>query len=108
LTATGSTIQLGRGVNPDGTVTGHTTRFKPNDTIYAAVLTDRSGSGTISARWMYAGRVVSEPTRDVSYNGAAATEFHLENSSGFPPGDYSVEIFINGASAGRRTFRVEK
>ncbi len=102
-----TTIQLGRSINPDKTVSGHTTRFKPTDTIHAAVLTDGSGSGKIKARWLFAGRVVSEPERDVSYQGAAATEFHLENSGGFPPGDYAVEIFLDGRSIGKRAFRVD-
>jgi hypothetical protein len=101
-------IQLGRSINPDGTVGSHTTRFKPGDTIYASVLTTGFGAATISARWTYAGRVVGEPRRDVRYKGDAATEFHLQNSSGFPPGDYSVELFVNGTSVGRRDFRIEK
>jgi hypothetical protein len=103
-----NTIQLGRGLNPDNTVSGHTTRFKPTDTIYVSVLTDNAGSGTVAARWTYAGRVVSEPKKDVSYRGAAATEFHIQNSGGFPPGDYTVEIFVDGKSIGTREFRVEK
>ena len=103
-----STIQLGRSLNPDNTVSGHTTRFKPDDTIYASVLTTGSGSATIAARWTYAGRVVSEPRKEVQYRGDAATEFHLENNAGFPPGDYSVEILVNGKPVGTRTFRVEK
>jgi hypothetical protein len=101
------TIQLGRGLNPDKTVTGFTTRFAPDDTIYAAVLTSNAGSGTVKARWLFAGRVVSEPEKQVSYKGAASTEFHLQNTSGFPPGDYSVEVFLDGKSVGSRPFRVE-
>jgi hypothetical protein len=100
-------IQLGRSLNDDRTVGGFTTRFKPTDTIYAAVLTDGTGSSTVKARWLYGGRVVSEPERKVSYQGAASTEFHLENTSGFPPGDYTVELFLDGKAVGSRTFRVE-
>jgi hypothetical protein len=106
IRATG--FQLGRSVNPDGTVGGHTTRFKPGDTIYASVLTTGSGSATIAVRWMFAGRVVSEPRRDVSYKGDAATEFHIQNSGGFPVGNYAVEILVGGEPIGRREFRVEK
>ena len=106
IRATG--IQLGRSINPDGTVGGHTTRFKPNDTIYASVRTTGSGSATISARWMFAGRLVGEPRRDVRYRGDAATEFHIQNTTGLPPGDYTVELFVDGVSAGAREFRVEK
>jgi uncharacterized protein YfaS (alpha-2-macroglobulin family) len=104
---TSSTIQLGRGLNADRTVSGFTTRFKPTDTIYAAVLTDGRGSGKVKARWLYAGRVVSEPERDVTYQGPASTEFHLHNPSGFPPGEYTVELFLDGKKVGSRSFRVE-
>ena len=103
-----NTIQLGRGLNPDNTVSGHTTRFKPTDTIYVAVLTDNAGSGTVAARWTFAGRVVSEPQKQVSYRGAAATEFHIQNSGGFPAGEYQVEILLDGKPIATREFRVDK
>jgi hypothetical protein len=103
-----NTIQLGRALNPDNTISGHTTRFKPADTIYVSVLTDAPGSGTVTARWTFAGRVVSEPQKQVSYRGPAATEFHIQNSGGFPPGEYRVEILLDGTSIGTREFRVEK
>ncbi len=102
-----NTIQLGRGLNPDKTATGFTTRFKPDDTIYVAVLTTGAGASKLKARWVFAGRVVSEPEKQVSYQGPASTEFHIQNSSGFPAGDYSVELFIDGTSVGSRPFRVE-
>ena len=100
-------IQLGRGLNPDKTVSGFTTRFKPTDTIYAAVLTDGDGASTVKARWLYAGRLVSEPERHVTYQGPASTEFHIQNTSGFPPGEYIVELFLDGKAVGSRSFRVE-
>ena len=102
-----SAIQVGRGLNADKTVSGFTTSFKPTDTIYAAVLTDGAGSGHVKARWLYAGRLVSEPDRTVTYQGPASTEFHLQNTSGFPPGDYAVELFLDGKAVGSRSFRVE-
>lgn len=104
-----SNIQTGRSLNSDNSVGNHTTRFRPNDTMYVAVLTDGPGSGTISARWLYSGRLVSEETREVSYRDSAATEFHIENSSGFPVGSsYAVEILVDGKPVGTRNLRVEK
>jgi hypothetical protein len=102
------TIQLGRSLNPDGTVAQQTVAFKTKDTIYLSVQTKNAGAGTVSARWTFAGRLVGEPSKQVRYKGAAATEFHLANSSGFPPGDYKVEAFIDGAPVAERTFRVEE
>ena len=81
-----NTIQLGRGLNPDKTVTGFTTRFKPDDTIYAAVLTSNAGSGKVKARWVFAGRVVSEPEKQVTYQGPASTEFHHSKHERLPGG----------------------
>ncbi len=100
-----STIQLGRSINADSTVASHTTRFTPNETIYASVLTTGVGTGVIKVKWTYAGRVMGEPTKEV--RGAAATEFHLQSAGGLPVGDYSVEAFLDGVSAGTRDFRVD-
>jgi hypothetical protein len=102
------TIQLGRGLNPDNSVQGHTSNFKPLDTMYVSVLTKAKGRGTIGVRWMYEGRLVSEPSQQVVYRDAAATEFHITNSSGFPPGNYSVEVFLDGKSVGKREYKVDK
>ena len=102
-----TTLQLGRSLNPDNSVGAHTTRFKPDDTVYVSLLSDEPGYGTVTARWLLNGTLVSEAKRDVSYTRAAATEFHLQNSGGFPHGNYRVEILINGEVAGTREFRVE-
>lgn len=102
-----STIQLGRRLNSDNSVAEHTTAFGRNDTVYVSVLTTGPGSGEIGVRWTYAGVVISEPSRRVTYNGQAATEFHISNSGGFPPGNYLVEVFLDGAPIGERNFRVD-
>jgi hypothetical protein len=102
-----ATIQLGRSINTDNTVANHTTTFGPHDTVYVSVQMSGSGSATLGVRWTYMGRVVGEPKKQVSFRGGGATEFHLQNAGGFPPGDYTVEIFLNDQSAGSRDFRVE-
>jgi hypothetical protein len=102
-----SNIQTGRSLNSDNSVGGLSTTFKPSDTIYVAVLTDGSGSATIGAKFSHLGRVVAEPEKKVSYRGAAATEFHLDYAGGIPAGEYDIEVFFNGQSAGMRKVRVE-
>lgn len=101
------TIQVGRSLNSDNSVGIHTTRFGPNDTIYVSLLSEEPGYGTITVRWILNGLVVNESSRDVSYNGPAATEFHLQNSGGFPAGTYRIDILLNGQPLGTRNFRVE-
>jgi hypothetical protein len=96
-----ATLQLGSRLNGDNTVATHTTRFKPDDRIYAAVLTDATGSSTIAARWTYNGQMVSED------KGAGATAFEFKSASGFPVGGYKVEILVDGQSVESRDFRVE-
>ena len=101
------TLQLGKSLNPDNSVGAHTTRFKPDDTVYVSLLSDEPGEGTVTVKWIFGGQVVSEAKKDVSYMRPAATEFHLQNSGGFPAGEYRVDILINGQPAGSREFRVE-
>lgn len=101
------TLQLGSKLNGDNTIATHTTRFKPDDHIYAAVLTDATGSSAIHTQWFYNGQKVSEEERKVSYKGAGATAFEFKSASGFPVGDYRVEILVDGQSAVSRDFRVE-
>jgi hypothetical protein len=100
-------IQLGRSLNADHSVAEFTTIFEPHDTVYLSVLTTGGGSGTISVRWTYGGKVVGEPKKRVANQDVAATEFQLQSAAGFPPGQYSAEIFLDGKSVGTRTFRVE-
>lgn len=102
-----ATLQLGRSLNPDNSVGTHTTRFKPDDTVYVSILSDEPGYGTITVRWYLHGQRISEASREVSYTRAAATEFHLQNSGGFPAGSYRVDVLINDELAGSREFRVE-
>ena len=99
-------IQTGKSLNSDHSVGALTTTFTPNDTIYVAVLTNGSGSATIGAKFSHLGRVVAEPEKKVSYRGAAATEFHLDYPGGSPIGEYDIEVFFNGQSAGMRKVRV--
>jgi hypothetical protein len=101
------TIQLGRSLNTDNSVGNHTTRFKPDDTVYVALLNEQPGTGELTVRWVLNGQVVKEEKREVSYTRASATEFHLQNSGGFPAGSYRVDIRVNGQPAGTREFRVE-
>jgi len=100
-------IQIGRSLNPDRSVASITTLFKPSETVYVSVQTAEAGSGVVGVKWMFGTQVIDEPTKQVSYDGPASTEFHLQNSGGFPAGDYSVEIFLDGVPVAKRTFKVD-
>jgi hypothetical protein len=100
-------IQVGRSLNQDRSVASITTLFKPSETVYVAVQTTAAGKGTVSVKWKFGTQVIDEPSKQVSYDGPASTEFHLQNSGGFPPGDYSVDVFIDGVQVGTRAFKVD-
>ena len=99
-------IQVGRSLNQDRSVASITTLFKPSETVYVAVQTSAAGKGVVGVKWKFGTQVIDEPTKQVSYDGPASTEFHLQNSGGFPPGDYSVDVFIDGVQVGTRAFKV--
>jgi hypothetical protein len=101
-------IQTGRSLNQDRSISSITTLFKPNETVYVSVQTTAAGKGTISVRWKYGSRVIDEPSKQVNYDGPASTEFHMQNSGGFPPGDYSVDVLIDGVEVGTRAFKVDR
>jgi hypothetical protein len=103
-----STIQTGRTLNSDRSVGQHTTRFKPDDTMHVSVLTDGPGAGSITVRWLFFSTLVNEETQEVAYRNNAATEFHMTNSSGFPAGDYTVEILVDKKPFATRTLHVVK
>jgi hypothetical protein len=103
-----TSIQLGRSVNADNTVAGHTTTFQGDDTVYLSVVTSGTGSGSIEVHWKYGSRVLDRPKKQVTARGGAVTEFHLESSQDLWPGDYTVEVFLDGQPAGTRPFRVQK
>lgn len=104
----GNGVQVGRSLNIDGSIGNHATLFKPNETIYAALLTTGEGSAKVSARWTYNGQTVSEADKAVEFDEPMATEFRIQNALGFPEGDYAVEFFLDGVSAGSREFRVQR
>lgn len=101
-------IQLGRSLNADNSVASQASTFKPSETVYVAALNPARGEGTISVKWYFGTQLLSERSKQVTFKGAAATEFHLQSTAGFPEGDYSVEVLLNGQSAGRRNFNVAK
>jgi hypothetical protein len=100
-------IQTGKSLNSDNSIATHSATFHPKDTMYVSVLTGARGSGTIVARWMLGGRSIHEVSKEVSYNDQAATDFRFQAADGFPPGQYVIEILLDGKSVGTREVRVE-
>lgn len=103
-----NTIQLGRSLNVDQSIASQATTFKPNETIYVSALNNARGHGTVSVKWYYGTQMLSERSKQVKFQGAAATEFNISSATGFPEGDYTVEVFVDGTSVGKRSFNVRR
>ena len=104
-----SQIDMGRSLNADKTINDNTDSFKPNDTIYASIVTEgTAATATLKARWTYQdGQVVDESTQTITPTGNARTEFHISKPDGWPTGKYKLEVFLNGSSAATREVEVE-
>jgi hypothetical protein len=104
-----SHIEIGRNVDADKRVTDVTKEFKPNETVYASVLTNGAAQNAeMMVRWTYQdGQIVDETTQTISPSGTAATEFHIAKPEGLPTGKYKVEVFVNGKSAGTEEFEIK-
>ncbi len=85
--------------------------FAPKDTIYAVVETAGTGKATLKAVWTFKKgdktATVSDTTQDIDATGPTNSEFNIKKPDGWPAGDYQVEVFLNGASAGVQKFTVK-
>ena len=105
-----SQIDMGRSLTADKTINDNTDSFKPNDTIYASIVTEgTAATATLKALWTYQdGQVVNESTQTIAPTGGARTEFHISKPDGWPTGKYKLEVFLNGSSAATRDVRVDQ
>lgn len=104
-------VTLGKSIGADKKVGEPTESFGKADTIYASVATTGSApSATLTAHWTYAGKSgeksVKEDSQTIAPTGDAVTEFHISKPDGWPPGDYKVEVLLNGSSVATKTFKV--
>jgi len=102
-------ISLGRAIETSRRVPQPQETFAPGDTVYASVVTEGAARrGQLKARWTYQdSQVVSEASLDIAPSETTASEFHISRPEGLPAGRYQVEIFLDGASAGKRAFSVQ-
>jgi len=105
-----SDIQVGKSIGTDMKVANQTTDFGVRDTMYVAVITDGAAKDAkIATRWMFNGtKVVNESNKTISPTGGTnATEFHIDKKTAWPKGKYTVEVTLNGISAGTKDLEVK-
>lgn len=101
-------IEVGKGLDADKSVRDATNDFGVRDTIYVAVQTDGSGSGTLTAKFTYQdGQTIEETSQSIAPTGEAWHEFHIQKATAWPAGNYKVEVMLNGTSAGTKDFSIK-
>ncbi len=105
-------VTLGSAIGPDKRVTTTSDVFTPKETIYAVVESDGSGPAKLRALWTFVKgdktAKVDETVIEFPSSGPAINEFHVTKPTGWPKGDYKVEIFLNDGAAPAmvKTFKV--
>jgi len=105
-----SDIQVGKAIGSDKKVGNQTTDFGVRDTMYVAVITDGAAKDAkVTAKWTYNGKqVVKQDTQTISPTGGEnVTEFHVDKKTAWPKGKYTVEVLLNGVSAGTKDLEVK-
>ena len=82
--------------------------FGKKDTVYVSFWVASAPVGTeLKARWSDPkGTQLTEDTIVTDKAGDGYTEFHAAKKSGWAPGTYKVDLFLNGQPAGSTTFTV--
>ena len=105
-------VTLGNAIDAEKKIASAVDTFTPKETIYASVDTIGTGPAKLRALWSFVRgekvAKVDETTIEISPTGPSTSEFHVSKPSGWPKGDYKVEIFLNDAAvpAQTKTFKV--
>jgi hypothetical protein len=100
-------VTLGRAIGADKRVSTTAATFAPTDVVYASVVTQGDTKrATLAARWTRDGAVLQQTTQDIAPHGTTVSEFHVLNPAGWAPGEYRVEVLLDGRVMADRTFRV--
>ena len=102
-------MDLGKRLDADMRVVQSSALFGVRDTIHLAISSDgTSPTVTLRAVWKYEdGQTVGDDAQGLAPTGPAQTEFHIINKSPWPKGKYSVELFADTTSAGKKEFIVQ-
>ena len=105
-----TTVSLGTAVDADKRVAAPVDVFATGDTIYASVETAGAGPTKLRAHWSFVRgdqtAMVDDTTIELA--GPGVSEFHIAKPTGWPTGDYKVDIYIGDQTtpALTKTFRV--
>lgn len=109
-----TTIETGKHIDASKRIVDTASTFAPRDTMYVSVVTTNATANTMlkTVVTFQSGQVVDSSSQAVAAptapGGSSVTEFHLVKPGGWPVGDYTVEVWLDGQSAGTRTLTVKR
>lgn len=103
-----SAVETGKAIDADKSIADDMHDFAVRDTIYAAVKTEGTGTGTLAAKWTFQdGQVVEESSQNIAPTGDAWHEFHIMKATAWPKGNYKVEVTLDGVAVGSKDVTVK-
>ena len=105
-----TTIETGKTIDANRRVMDTTSTFSPRDTIFISVVTANAGPTTTLKTLVtfQDGQVVDSTSQTVQAGPSTVTEFHLVKAGGWPTGDYTVDVQLDGQSVGTRRLTVRR
>jgi|SRR5689334_15371847 len=101
-------ITVTKSVNADKSPGETAASFGKKDTVYVSFWVADAPAGTeLMARWSDPkGKQLTEDKVVTDKAGSGYSEFHAAKKSGWAPGTYKVDLFLNGQPAGTVNFTV--
>jgi len=101
-------ITVTKSVNADKSPGETAASFGKKDTVYVSFWVADAPAGTeLKARWSDPkGKQLTEDKVVTDKAGSGYSEFHAAKKSGWAPGTYKVDLFLNGQPAGTVNFTV--
>ncbi len=103
-----TSVTLGTEVGDDMSITDPTTSFGTVGPIVVSVATNGAASNVdITTRLVYQdGQQAGEETETISTTGEEITNFTFSNTSPWPTGNYTAQVWVNGTEAQSTTFTI--
>lgn len=101
-----TSVDLGSAVGEDNRISVPTTTFAGTDTIHASVVTDGASEGTLVATWTFQDGQVVDTQEKLVPAGPQVTDFSITKPDGWPAGNYTLQVSMDGTVLQTREFSV--